>query len=120
MHRTMVQRLVTKGKLAGPQREDVDWQVDRFEEKHNKLIAHLIRGSWEINHKNKVFRDLPVGHVIEVQDWKMKFIMLLFREVRHNMCSRPYYIMCMVKMTVTPTCFCRLCQISLGSLVTRG
>ena len=77
----MVQKLAAKGKLAGPQREDVDWQVDRFEEKHNTLISHLIRGSWEINHKNKVFRDLPVGHVIEVQDWKMKFIMLLFREV---------------------------------------
>ena len=110
-----MQRLVTKGKLAGPQREDVDWQVDRFEEKHNKLIAHLIRGSWEINHKNKVFRDLPVGHVIEVQDWKMKFIMLLFREVRHHGIRAPPPCTTHTSITIY-----RRCQIFLVNLVTCG
>ena len=85
--KTMVTKLKSNGALSGNHLEDVEWQIDQFKCKHDKYVAHLIRGIWEINNKKNIFRNLPVGHVIEVQDWKMKFIMLLFREVCHDMCS---------------------------------
>ena len=52
----------------------------RYKRNYNQYIGHIIRGFHEIKNKNDVYTNLPVGEVIEVSDWKMKFIMLLFRE----------------------------------------
>jgi hypothetical protein len=52
----------------------------RYTRNYNQYVGHLIRGFHEIKSKNDVYENLPVGEVIEVSDWKMKFIMLLFRE----------------------------------------
>ena len=52
----------------------------RYKRNYNQYIGHIIRGFHEIKNKNDVYANLKVGEVIEVSDWKMKFIMLLFRE----------------------------------------
>lgn len=52
----------------------------RYKRNYNQYIGHIIRGYHEIKNKNDGYANLPVGEVIEVSDWKMKFIMLLFRE----------------------------------------
>ena len=109
----MTTKLESQGKLEGKHCEDVHWQIDQIQTKHDKYVAHLVRGTWEINNKNNIFRNLPVGHVIEVQDWKMKFIMLLFREVRSFVAVK------IVSMFIHMYP-CRRCQISLANLATPG
>ena len=78
--RNMVSTLQTLGRLVGDALEDLQWRISDWENKHDKYVGHIIRGYHEINKKNEVFKNLRVGDVIEVSDWKMKFIMHLFRE----------------------------------------
>ena len=75
----MVSTLKHSGRLVGEALEDIEWRISDFERKHDRYIGHIIRGYHEINNKNEVFRNLPVGEVIEVSDWKMKFMMHLYR-----------------------------------------
>ena len=77
--RNIVSTLQLKGRLEGETLEDIQWRITDFERKHDRYVGHIIRGYHEINKKNEVFRNLPVGEVIEVSDWKMKFIMHLYR-----------------------------------------
>ena len=43
-------------------------------------MAHIVRGYHEINQNNSVLRELlPVGEVVEVSDWNMKFMIHLSR-----------------------------------------
>ena len=75
----MLTKLQREELLSVQEQEDLDWRIDDFEKKHDKYVAHIVRGYHEINEKNRVLRDLPVGEVVEVSDWKMKFMMHLFR-----------------------------------------
>ena len=77
----MISTLKDKGSLTGEALEDMQWRISDFERKHDKYVGHIIRGYHEINKKNEAFHNLPVGEVIEVSDWKMKFMMHLYRYV---------------------------------------
>ena len=79
--RNMVSTLKDKNRLSGEALEDMQWRISDFESKHDKYVGHIIRGYHEINKKNELFRNLAVGDVIEVADWKMKFMMHLYRYI---------------------------------------
>ena len=65
--------------LSAQEQEDLDRRIDDFEKKHDKYVVHIVRGYHEINENNRVLCELPVGEVVEVSDWKMKFMMYRFR-----------------------------------------
>ena len=78
--RNMLEKLQREDLLRVEEHGDLAWKITDFHQKHDKYLTHIIRGYHEINEKNKVFRELPpVGEVGEVIDWKMKFMMHLFR-----------------------------------------
>ena len=76
----MINKLSAQDTLTAKQIEDLQWRLDKYERNYNQYIGHIIRGYHEIKCKKQVYENLQVGDVIEVSDWKMKFMMLLFRE----------------------------------------
>ena len=71
---------ITRGKLSLKDAADMEFRITECKQLHTAYLRHEIRGHWESSIRPDCIANLQPHEVVVVMDFKMKFLMAVFRE----------------------------------------